>query len=208
MSLIDAIDKWLPQTQCQQCGYPRCRDYAEALAAAEAEINRCPPGNTATINGLTDLLGKDVLPLDESCGQHKARTYVIIDESLCIGCTLCIKACPVDAIMGSAKRMHTILIDECTGCDLCIPPCPMDCILIKNWTGEKVTDSHWPEYSLEETDRFRRRSETRLARLKKQKNIEALPQDREQTALDEASIQADIVAAVKRVKNKRLNNPS
>jgi electron transport complex protein RnfB len=126
--LVVEIETLLPQTQCAQCGYPGCRPYAEAIAQGDTEINRCPPGGTATIQALADLLGCEAKPLDESLGEEKPPLVAIIDEASCIGCKLCIQACPVDAILGAAKRMHTVIADECTGCELCIPPCPVDCI--------------------------------------------------------------------------------
>jgi len=128
--VVAQIDALLPQTQCGQCTYPGCRPYAEAIAAGEADINQCPPGGDITIQALADLLGRDPKPLNPEHGEHTEKTVVIIDEQVCIGCTLCIQACPVDAILGAAKQMHTIIIDECTGCDLCIPPCPVECIHI------------------------------------------------------------------------------
>ena len=138
--VVDQIDALLPQTQCGQCTYAGCRPYAEAIAAGEADINQCPPGGDATIQALADLLGKDPKPLNPEHGEHKEKTVVIIDEQVCIGCTLCIQACPVDAIVGAAKQMHTVIRDECTGCNLCIPPCPVECIhivtlqpTIRNW---------------------------------------------------------------------------
>jgi electron transport complex protein RnfB len=126
--LVVEIESLLPQTQCAQCGYPGCRPYAEAIASGESEINRCPPGGAATIQALADLLGCEPRPLDESLGEEKPPLVAVIDEAVCIGCKLCIQACPVDAILGSAKRMHTVIADECTGCELCLPPCPVDCI--------------------------------------------------------------------------------
>jgi electron transport complex protein RnfB len=127
--VVDQIDAILPQTQCGQCGYPGCRPYAEAIAKGEAEINQCPPGGETGIQALADLLGRDVIPLSAEHGEAKEdKTVVEIDEHVCIGCTLCIQACPVDAIIGAAKQMHTVIKAECTGCDLCIPPCPVDCI--------------------------------------------------------------------------------
>lgn len=126
--ILDKIDAILPQTQCGQCSYPGCRPYAEAIASGEADINRCPPGGETVILALADLLGVDPKPLDEEVGEEKPKTVAIIDEQTCIGCTLCIQACPVDAIMGAAKQMHTIIEKECTGCELCLPPCPVDCI--------------------------------------------------------------------------------
>lgn len=126
--LVDKIDSLLPQTQCGQCGFPGCRPYAEAMANEEADINQCPPGGETTIIALADLLGRDPKPLNPENGVEKPKLVAIIDEQVCIGCTLCIQACPVDAILGAAKLMHTVIIDECTGCELCLPPCPVDCI--------------------------------------------------------------------------------
>ena len=119
------IDALLPQTQCGQCSYPGCRPYAEAIATGEADINRCPPGGEATVLALADLLGRDPKPLE---AEEKPKAVAVIDEQTCIGCTLCIQACPVDAILGAAKQMHTVIAAECTGCELCLPPCPVDCI--------------------------------------------------------------------------------
>ncbi|MDT8387974.1 MAG: electron transport complex subunit RsxB [Thiogranum sp.] len=126
--VVDQIDAILPQTQCGQCSYAGCRPYAEAIAAGEADINQCPPGGEATIQALADLLGRDPKPLNAEHGLHTEKRVAIIDEDVCIGCTLCIQACPVDAILGAAKQMHTVIASECTGCELCVPPCPVDCI--------------------------------------------------------------------------------
>ena len=126
--VVERIDALLPQTQCGQCGYPGCRPYAEAIASDEADINQCPPGGDAGIRALADLLGREPKPLNPENGEEQPRTVVVIDEQRCIGCTLCIQACPVDAIVGAAKLMHTVIESECTGCNLCLPPCPVDCI--------------------------------------------------------------------------------
>ena len=126
--LVDKIDALLPQTQCGQCTYPGCRPYATAIANGEADINQCPPGGEATIHALADLLDRDPKPLNPENGEVKPKMLAVIDEQTCIGCTLCIQACPVDAILGAAKQMHTVIADECTGCELCLPPCPVDCI--------------------------------------------------------------------------------
>ena len=126
--IVERIDALLPQTQCGQCGYPGCRPYAEAIAAGEADINQCPPGGETGVVALADLLGRDPKPLSPEHGVEKPQMVAAIDEQSCIGCTLCIQACPVDAILGAAKQMHTILSRECTGCELCLPPCPVDCI--------------------------------------------------------------------------------
>ncbi len=127
--LVDSIDAILPQTQCGQCNFAGCRPYAEAIASGEADINQCPPGGETTIIALAELLGVEPQPLNEENGPHSDIEMVaIIREEFCIGCTLCIQACPVDAILGAAKQMHTVIEKECTGCELCIPPCPVDCI--------------------------------------------------------------------------------
>ena len=118
----------LPQTQCGQCNYPGCRPYAEAIVRGEADFNQCPPGGTATIKILADILGRQVKALNQVHGRENEPHLALIDEALCIGCVKCIKACPVDAILGAAKQMHTVLAEECTGCELCVAPCPMDCI--------------------------------------------------------------------------------
>jgi len=126
--VVESINAVLPQTQCGQCNFPGCKPYAEAIAAGEAAINQCPPGGDAGIRTLADLLGVEALPLNPEYGEEQPRTIAVIDEEACIGCTLCIQACPVDAILGTAKLMHTVISSECTGCDLCLPPCPVDCI--------------------------------------------------------------------------------
>ncbi|MDH3871177.1 MAG: electron transport complex subunit RsxB [Gammaproteobacteria bacterium] len=141
--VVIQIDKLLPQTQCGQCTYPGCRPYAEAIATGEADINQCPPGGESTIQALADLLGLDPKPLNPEHGEHSEKTVVVIDEQVCIGCTLCIQACPVDAILGAPKQMHTVIEAECTGCDLCIPPCPVECIDIVP-VRETITNWVWP----------------------------------------------------------------
>ncbi|MBL8510967.1 MAG: RnfABCDGE type electron transport complex subunit B [Betaproteobacteria bacterium] len=128
MTLAEEIDALLPQTQCTQCGYQGCLPYAEALAAGEAEINRCPPGGDAGIARLAALLGKPVIPLDPTCGQHLPHRVAVIDAQNCIGCAKCLKVCPTDAIIGANKYLHSVMPQFCTGCGLCIPPCPVDCI--------------------------------------------------------------------------------
>jgi len=127
--IVEQINALLPQTQCGQCTFPGCKPYATAIASGEADINQCPPGGDATIKQLANLLGMDAKPLNPDNGvEEEIATVAVIDESTCIGCTLCIQACPVDAILGAAKQMHTVIAKECTGCDLCFPPCPVDCI--------------------------------------------------------------------------------
>jgi electron transport complex protein RnfB len=128
--LAARIDALLPQTQCARCGYPTCGAYADAIARGETDINRCPPGGADGIDALARLLGREPKPLDPANGVEAPPLVAVIDEALCIGCTKCLQACPVDAIVGAAKRMHAILTAECTGCELCLPPCPVDCIAL------------------------------------------------------------------------------
>ena len=139
--IVDQINEILPQTQCGQCGYPGCRPYAEAIAREEAQINRCPPGGEAGIQALADLLDVEAIPLDEEHGEESVPQVAFIREDECIGCTKCIQACPVDAILGAAKQMHTVIESECTGCDLCLPPCPVDCIAM---VTRNPTVAEWP----------------------------------------------------------------
>ncbi|QSA96894.1 electron transport complex subunit RsxB [Methylococcus sp. EFPC2] len=141
--LVDKIDAILPQTQCGQCSFPGCRPYAEAIAQGEADINQCPPGGEEGVNALADLLGVDPKPLAGGASAEKPKSVALIDEQKCIGCTLCIQACPVDAILGSAKQMHTVIASECTGCELCIPPCPVDCISMEA-IPDTLATWQWP----------------------------------------------------------------
>ena len=128
--LARRIDDLLPQTQCTQCGYDGCRPYAEAVAAGLADIDRCPPGGRAGVERLAALLGRAPKDLDPEVGPARAPQVAVIEEAACIGCTKCIQACPVDAIVGASKRMHTVIASWCTGCELCLPPCPVDCIAL------------------------------------------------------------------------------
>ncbi|MEX2962595.1 electron transport complex subunit RsxB [Microbulbifer sp. TYP-18] len=144
--LVEQVDALLPQTQCGQCGYPGCRPYAEAIVNGD-RINKCPPGGQATINELANLLDMEPMSLDAEHGTEEVKKVAFIREAECIGCTKCIQACPVDAIVGAAKQMHTVIVDECTGCDLCVEPCPVDCIdmvpleiPLQNWRPEKPAD--------------------------------------------------------------------
>ena len=140
--IVEQLDALLPQTQCGQCGHPGCRPYAEGIANGEA-INKCPPGGQATIAAIASLLDVEAPSLDEEHGQEaKLKTVAFIREDECIGCTKCIQACPVDAILGAAKQMHTVIVDECTGCDLCVEPCPVDCIDMLT-VNPTVSDWHW-----------------------------------------------------------------
>ncbi len=198
--LADQIDACLPQTQCTRCGYPRCRAYAEALAVDAADINRCPPGGAATIQALAGLLQKPAMLPDPACGPHEPRQRAIIDELVCIGCRKCIDACPVDAILGARKLMHTVLMDECNGCALCLPACPVDCIALVAVTPARDADSPWPEYSRADTARWRVRTDARRARLEQRSAA------RTQAAAvhsERGRIRAEIQAAVERVRKRR-----
>ena len=141
--IAEQINDLLPQTQCGQCGYPGCRPYAEAIASGDAAINKCPPGGEAGIQALAALLDVEAIPLDEEHGEEKVKAVAYIREAECIGCTKCIQACPVDAILGAAKQMHTVIASECTGCDLCLEPCPVDCIDMIS-EPQSVQNWHWP----------------------------------------------------------------
>ena len=142
--LVAEIEAVLPQTQCGQCSFPGFKPYAEAIARGKADINQCPPGGEAGVKALADLLGLEVKPLDENFGVATEQKVAVIVETDCIGCTMCIQACPVDAILGAAKYMHTVIAFECTGCDLCVDPCPVDCIVMTP-IGLSVSNWQWPE---------------------------------------------------------------
>jgi len=154
-SLADRIDALLPQTQCTQCGYPGCKPYAEAVARNEAGINQCPPGGDAGIRKLAALLDRPYRPLDPRNGVEQPRRVAVIDEPRCIGCALCIQACPVDAIVGAPKLMHTVVTELCSGCDLCVAPCPVDCIAMVPAVG---ADANWDDAQANAArERFQRR---------------------------------------------------
>jgi electron transport complex protein RnfB len=165
--LVDAIDAALPQIQCGKCGYSACRPYAVAIAAGEADINRCPPGGDDGVRVLSALAGVAYKPLDPSCGAPTPPAIAVIDEQSCIGCTLCIRACPVDAIVGAARLMHTVIAQWCTGCELCIPPCPVDCIRMRETGAAKPAD---PSAA---AARARLRYEARNQRLKRNEQARA-----------------------------------
>ena len=141
--LAARINAALPQTQCTRCGYPDCAAYAQAIAEGEAAINQCPPGGAEGVSRLAQLTGQPPLPLNPVHGTEGPRAVAFIDEAWCIGCTLCIKACPTDAILGSNKRMHTVIEPHCTGCELCIPVCPVDCITLENASGDATGWNAW-----------------------------------------------------------------
>lgn len=155
----------LPQTQCTRCGYPDCESYARAMAAGEADLNQCPPGGAEGVARLAALLDRPPLPLNPNNGVEGPRTVAFIDEDWCIGCTLCVKACPTDAIVGANKRMHTVVEPYCTGCELCVPVCPVDCILLENASGDRTG---WQAWSTADAAQALTRYEFRRERLKRE----------------------------------------
>lgn len=165
-SLADRIEALLPQTQCTKCGYPACRPYAEAIADGSASYNQCPPGGQEGVARLAHLLQLPVIALNPLNGAERPRPVAIIDEAVCIGCTLCIQACPVDAIAGAAKQMHTVIADLCTGCDLCVAPCPVDCIAM---VDASAGQTGWDAWSQQQADAARARHDFRSFRLGREK---------------------------------------
>lgn len=183
-SLLQQINALLPQTQCTKCGYEGCKPYAQALAQKETHINRCPPGGAKGIQQLAALLQVPVLPLDPECGAEMPLQVAVIDEAHCIGCTLCIKACPVDAIIGANKFMHTVDPQLCTGCDLCVAPCPVDCISMvnanRNWTAEDANAAR--QRHEQRAERLQRLSLQEEARLN-QRSIQTVTHSEELASL-------------------------
>jgi len=161
-TLAERIDAALPQTQCTRCGYPDCAAYAKAIAQGTADINQCPPGGSEGIERLAALTGRAPLPLNPKHGTAVPRAIAVVDEAWCIGCTLCLKACPTDAIVGLPKRMHTIITQHCTGCELCLPVCPVDCIEMHNASGAATG---WAAWSPQQAEHARTRYRARQARL-------------------------------------------
>lgn len=205
---IQAVDDWLPQTQCTQCSYPRCFDYATALVDGEADLNQCPPGGDVTIRGLASVLGKMGKPLNTEFGEHKPKQIAVIDESVCIGCVMCIKACPTDAIVGAAKVMHTVIERDCTGCELCLEPCPVDCIDMLDQPQSADLTWRWDDYSPEATTRARLQTNAKLAREAKRtqakSSVKKLKELRKQKGSEQ--IKLDIAAAVARAQNNKNSN--
>lgn len=212
-ALVDRLDALLPQTQCRQCNFPGCRPYAEAIINGEVEINQCPPGGATGIRALADLLGRKPIPLNPENGVEKPRTVVFIDEERCIGCTLCIQACPVDAIVGASKLMHMVIELHCTGCDLCLPPCPVDCIEIIEATTNRLLElalqppGAAAEHRQQTAALSRRRFEARNARLLREKQQHAEKMGRHKQKLQSKFDQQErIRAAIQRAASKRLGS--
>jgi electron transport complex protein RnfB len=218
-SLVDVLDAALPQTQCTRCGYPDCRHYAQAIADGEADVNRCPPGGAEGVRRLAAITHRAGKPLDPDRGVEGPRALAVIDEDWCIGCTLCIKACPVDCIVGASKRMHTVVDAQCTGCELCVPVCPVDCIAMVPVTGHRTGWSAWSPAQADEareryafhrfrTDRARRENDERLAARAAAK-LADLPAHTRET--DPAAIErkrAVIEAALQRARARRGEGPA
>ncbi len=193
-ALASRIDAALPQTQCTRCGYAACRPYADAIAAGAAAINRCPPGGDAVVAALALLTGRPRAPLDPACGVHGPLAVAVIDEAACIGCRLCIDACPVDAIIGAQKRMHAILPSLCSGCELCVAPCPVDCIAMVA-AGRAWTQA--------DADAARSRHRARAARLAKRERISQRKAVARSAAAERATRQAAVAAALARARARR-----
>lgn len=217
-TLADAIDAALPQTQCTRCGYPDCRSYAEALAAGEARINQCPPGGAEGVARLARITGRPVEPLNPAHGAEGPLRRAVIDEAWCIGCTLCLKACPVDSILGGAKKMHTVIDALCTGCELCIPVCPVDCIELVDASGGRTGWDAWsPSQADEARERYgfhtmrlardvREGRERRLA--KAEAKLAELAQPADETQPDNAEDERKrgiVAAAIARARAQRSN---
>ena len=190
MSLSLRILSVLPQTQCTRCGYPDCEAYANAIESQEAGINQCPPGGEEGIQRLSVLTGLPALPLNPENGSEGPRHIAWIDEQWCIGCTLCIVACPTDAILGASKQMHTVIEDACTGCELCLPVCPVDCIHLKNVTLDK---SGWNAWTQALADQAKNRYELKKLRLAKEQG--EIPQSESTNELKQSAVQAALARA-------------
>jgi Na+-translocating ferredoxin:NAD+ oxidoreductase subunit B len=196
-SLIESINKLLPQTQCQRCGYKACLPYAQAIALENEAINRCPPGGRSGIEKLAQLTGRPSLALDESCGTESPLQLAVIDAQRCIGCALCLEACPVDAITGAFKFMHAVIEDDCTGCELCLPSCPVDCIQMVSpefqlpWTDNKAAQAR---------GHFERR-EQRLQQASQRPGLKL----RQQPPVDKESL---LKTALERAKARQQTAPS
>lgn len=206
-ALIQKIDAALPQTQCEQCGFEGCLAYATALSEGESEINRCPPGGEAVLKALADIMERPLIPLDTTLGDYKPPQVVRIEEKYCIGCVKCILACPVDAIVGSRRLMHTVIQEECTGCELCIPPCPLNCIVIEPLEGVTIPKD---QYGLTEWERTRAEKSRARFHAKKAREAERAvitetspPQERELAEPTTRSNMLDLIALARKEFEKK-----
>lgn len=188
-ALVEKIDAVLPQTQCQQCGFSGCKPYADAIVSGDAEINQCPPGDVEGIQKIADILGIEFKPLNTRHGVPKPKTVALVDESSCIGCTFCLQSCPVDAIVGAPKQMHTIVTAECTGCELCVAPCPVDCIsMIPDTIYERMQASEVEQAKKDAADLARLRHAYRLKRLAQGQNIRQRPDSKSSVSTSEPAV--------------------
>lgn len=201
-TLIDELDAWLPQTQCQRCGYAGCRPYAAALAAGSAAPNLCPPGGDVTRAALTRLLGGMATPAPADAQPPAVRMRAVIDEDRCIGCTLCVRACPVDAIVGAARRLHTVRAASCTGCELCVAPCPVDCICLVPAPPPQPGE-RWPQYREADVAAARAAYNAREHRLARRRD--AVRARRAVPARER--VRANLAAALARARTKRAFTP-
>jgi electron transport complex protein RnfB len=200
-ALAARIDALLPQTQCTRCGYPTCRAYADAIASGETDINHCPPGGSDGVAALAALLGRAAKPLDPANGAEAPLLVAIIAEDICIGCTKCIQACPVDAIVGAAKRMHTIIAAECTGCELCLPPCPVDCIVLVPTEDKPLARERVMQRAAHARMRFDARN-VRLVRERAARDARRLPAETQREPPAPIT-RAAVLAAIARGKARR-----
>jgi electron transport complex protein RnfB len=216
VTFAERLHAALPQTQCTRCGYPDCRAYAEAMASGEADIDRCPPGGAEGIGRLAAITGKPVIPLNPANGVEGPRTVAVIDEAWCIGCTLCLDACPTDAILGANKRMHTVIEPACTGCELCVPVCPVDCIALENASGARTGWAAWSEeqaqqalaryeWHRERGERATREQNERLARKAEAKLADLPGQTHGAEGAEADRKRAVIEAALARARARRAN---
>lgn len=199
-TLLEAVDRALPQTQCTRCGYPDCASYAHAIVAAHEAINRCPPGGDDGIRRLAALTGQEYVPLDRSCGAERARHVAIIGEAECIGCTLCIQACPVDAIVGAPQHMHTVITELCSGCDLCVAPCPVDCVAMVPAIG---ADAIWSEKRADAARQRYERRQSRLVQRRAERAVRIRERDRFAAASSPEAKRSAVAAALARARARR-----
>jgi electron transport complex protein RnfB len=206
MADLENLLNLLPQTQCRQCGFEGCEPYAKAMLKGESDINRCPPGGQEGVVRLATFFAKEVKPLNPECGQESTRVVAVIREDACIGCTLCIQACPVDAIVGAAKQMHTVDTDRCTGCRLCAPPCPMDCIDWVTVSGDKTGWRAWSEVQAKEARFNFEQRRSRLTKKKQDTRFEPEQKDVSPAEVNEINLKQQMIQkALQRASLQKTN---